>query len=143
VPHVELSVSDPHAARRAAVESSLDRWATAVAGAAEACLVIDSQAVIVALSRSCHDLLALDRPAVGRSLVGGVLRLVDFSPAGGALTDNEVGKIAPLLALSSGRLARGLLRVQCARGVCTLDAVATPLLDGSTVAGSLTFFSQL
>lgn len=143
MPHVELSVSEPHAVRRPVVESSIDRWASAVAVAVEACLVIDSQAVIVAMSHSCHSLLGLDRPAAGRSLVGGVLRLVDFSPTGGALTDNEVGKIAPLLALSSGRLARGLLRVQCARGVCTLDAVATPLLDGLSVVGSLTFFSTL
>jgi hypothetical protein len=144
VPHVELSVSDPHV-RRTPVGSSLDQWAAAVTDAAEPCLVIDAQAVIVALSESCRTLLGLDRSAVGQSLFDGVLRLLDFSSAASTLADGELNKIPPLLALSSGRLARGLLRVACADGgaACTLDAIATPLLDGEKPAGSLTFFSEV
>ena len=60
-----------------------------------------------------------------------MLRPLDFSAAGIALDEGEVSKIPPLLALASGRLARGLLRVQCRDDACTLDAIATPLLDGT------------
>jgi len=142
VPHVELSLSDPHV-RRSLVGSPLGHWAAAATDAAEPCLVIDAQAVIVALSESCCALLGLDRSAVGHSLLDGVLQLLDFSSAASALADGELGKIPPLLALSSGRLARGLLRVACESGTCTLDAIATPLLDGESPAGSLTFFSEV
>jgi hypothetical protein len=140
---VELSVSEPNAVRRPPEESSLDRWADAVAAAGEPCLVIDAEATIVALSPAAHELLGLNGDAVGRSIADGVLRLLDFSPGGGDLGDGELGKIPPLLALSSARLARGLLRVDRAGEVCTLDAIAAPLVDGGQVAGSLTFFSQI
>jgi len=49
----------------------------------------------------------------------------------------------PLLALSSGRLARGLVRIRCASGPCTFDAIATPLTEDGKVVGSLTFFSAI
>jgi hypothetical protein len=112
----------------------------AVADAAEPSLVIDAEAVVIALSPACHEMLDLESPAVGRRLLD-VLRPLDFSAAGVALDQGEVGKIPPLLALASGRLARGLLRVGCHEGACTLDAIATPLLDGSRTVGSLTFFN--
>jgi hypothetical protein len=79
VPHVELSVSEPSAVRRPPVESSLDRWGHAAAGASEPCLVIDARATIVALSGAAADLLGLGGDAVGRSLFDGVPRLLDFS----------------------------------------------------------------
>jgi hypothetical protein len=141
---VELSLSDPHV-RRSLAGSSFEHWAAAVADAAESCLVIDAQAVIIALSESCRALLGLDRSAIGHSLHDGVLQLLDFSSAASALADGELNKIPPLLALSSGRLARGLLRVACENGgaACTLDAIATPLVDGGSTAGSLTFFSEV
>ena len=142
MPHVELSLSEPHV-RRTPVECSLVLWAPAVSDAAEPCLAIDDKAVIVALSGAAQDLLGLDRSAVGRSLLDGVLRLLDFSSAANPLEESELGKIPPLLALSSGRLARGLLRVSCTAGACTLDAIAAPLFDGGTACGSLTFFSEI
>jgi len=143
VPHVELSLSEPPARATTPVESSLDRWTVAVADAVEASLIIDDDEVIVAMSPSCYELLGLRKSAVGRELLD-VLGLLDFGPEAVALTGGEVAKIPPLLALTSGRLARGLLRVRCAKGACTLDAIATPLLDESGEAiGSLTFFSQV
>lgn len=142
MPHVELSLSEVHAPRPP-VASSLDRWAVAVADAAEPCLVIDVGATIVAVSPSCRELLGIGQAAVGHNLLDGVLRLLDFSPEAGVLDEGEVGKIPPLLALSSGRLARGILRVRCPQGASTFDAIATPLVDGGVVAGSLTFFSQV
>ena len=143
MPHVELSVTEPSAAHRALVESSLDRWAEAVAGAAEPCLVVDARATVVALSEAGADLLGLDPDVIGQSLLDGVLRLLDFSPSGADLDEGEIGKIPPLMALASARLARGLLRVERDGAPCTLDGIATPLLDDGRVIGSLTFFSEV
>jgi hypothetical protein len=142
VPHVELSL-EPAGRVRLPIEAPLLRWGLVVSDAHESCLVIDAEATIVALSVSCHQLLGLRDSAVGRGVLDGVLRLLDFTPAAGALTDGEVGKIPPLLALSSGRLARGLMRVRGAQHACTLDAIATPIFDGSSIVGSLTFFSTV
>lgn len=143
MPHVELSVSEPHLARsRQFIESSLERWSVAVSAAAEPSLVIDDRAVIVAISASFDQLLGLTESAIGRPMLDGVLQLLDFAD-GAELTDGEVGKTPPLLALSSGRLARGLMRVRCASGACTLDAIATPLVEPGRIAGSLTFFSTV
>lgn len=143
MPHVELSLSEPSPSRpRPPTRSTLGWWAEAVTHGGEASLVIDSRSVIVALSQPCHLLLSLDEPVVGRSVLE-VLRLLDFSGSGVALGQDEVGKIPPVLALASGRLARGLIRVECRDGPCTLDAIATPLVDRAGTAGSLTFFSPI
>lgn len=139
--HLELSVSEPRVQHQRA-QSPLDRWAIAVAGAAEPCLLLDSEAVIIAASEPFRQLAEVSGSDVGRDLLAGVLRLLDFAD-GGALTDNEVTKIPPILAITSGRLAHSLLRVKSAEGALTLDAIATPLSDGDRVAGSLTFFSRV
>jgi PAS domain-containing protein len=143
VPHLELSLSEARLTRtRPPTRSSLDRWAKAVAGATEPSLVIDRSAAVVAVSPACEGLLGVDSTAIGRNLLD-VLRLLDFSAAGVALDQGELSKIPPLLALASGRLARGLLRVECPDGACTLDAIATPLTAGTVTTGSLTFFSPI
>jgi PAS domain-containing protein len=141
---VELSLSEAYVPRaEEPVESTLDRWSNAVADAAEACLVINADTVITALSPACAQVLGLTEDPIGRQLLDGVLRLLDFGH-GGALTDAEVGKIPPLLALSSGQLARGLFRVVCDHGeTATVDAIATPLRDESEIVGSLTFLSPI
>jgi hypothetical protein len=152
VAHVELSLSEslvPEPRRPVdPILSSVQLWASRVADATEPCLVIDAKALIVATSASCCTLLGLGDPpsTVGRFLLDGVLRLVDFTAARGELTQTEIDKIPPLLALSSGRLARGLMRVH--DGVdggldATVDAISTPLWDGTTAVGSLTFFSAI
>jgi hypothetical protein len=146
VAHVEISVSEPFA--HLDPSTNLDRWASVVAMALEPCLVVDADARIVAVSASCGDLFGLDDPrgAVGQFLLSGVLQLVDFTAARGELTLGEIDKIPPLLALSSGHLARGLIRVQCRRdpnATYTIDAIATPILEGETPVGSLTFFSPV
>jgi PAS domain-containing protein len=121
----------------------MKRWADAVVDAVEPCVVIDAAGQVVAMSPSCQRMFGLAEPPVGQPLHGGVLHLVDFSDERGALTDNEVGKIPPLLSLRSGRLARGLIRATCADTACTLDAIATPIGEQGAVIGSLTFFSRV
>jgi hypothetical protein len=152
VAHVELSLSGayvPQARTPAEAEfvTSIDRWTTTVATAAEPCLVIDVTTKILAVSRSGSDLLGLGRPAdaVGQPLLGGVLRLIDFTAGGGELDEPEIERIPPLLAIRSGRLARGLMRVQIDAGDAhlTVDAIATPLQESGDVVASLTFFSAV
>jgi hypothetical protein len=153
VAHVELSLSEAfvplvRTPAESATDDSFTRWLGTVTAADEPCLLIDTRLTIAAASASCCRLLGLGRPtaAVGQPLVGGGLRLVDFTAARSELPEPEIDKIPPIMAITSGRLARGLLRVQSG-GVgdadATVDAVATPVFRQKTVAGSLTFFSEV
>ncbi|MBY8873645.1 hypothetical protein K7640_17575 [Micromonospora sp. PLK6-60] len=150
--HVELSLSEVFVPDgRTSTErefDSLERWSEIVAEAAEPCLLIDAETRVVAVSASGCELLCLGAPEdmIGLPLLGGGLRLLDFTANRGELTEQETDKIPPLLALHSGRLARGLLRVQAtAEGAsdATVDAITTPVLHDGSVAGSLTFFSEV
>jgi len=147
--HVEFSISDPHQAPVAVdpgepPEPGLERWAATVDGASEPCLVIDVDMIVVAMSASFEEMLGLGESPVNRHLLDGdaVLRLLDFGD-GRALEQVEVARMPPVLALSSSRLARGLIRIECASGPCTFDAIATPLTEDGKVVGSLTFFSAI
>ena len=149
--HVELSLSGafvPQARTPAEAEfvANLERWSAIVTAAAEPCLIIDTETTILAVSPSCGELLGLGKPpeAIGQPLLdSGVLRLIDFTAGGGELARPEIEKIPPVLAIRSGRLARGLMRVQAdpAYTAVTIDAIATPLLEAEQVVGSLSFFS--
>ncbi|SCL15611.1 hypothetical protein GA0070624_0770 [Micromonospora rhizosphaerae] len=150
--HVELSLSEvfvPGPQPPAEQESdNFGQWSTAVSHAAEPCLLIDAETNVVAISSSGCELLCLGAPedVVGRPLMEGGLRLVDFTANQSELTEQETDKIPPLLALHSERLARGLLRVQGpgSEGLgTTVDAISTPVLTDGSVAGSLTFFSAV
>lgn len=151
--HVELSLTEPLApsGARGPLDlepvTNLDRWVATVLAAVEPCLILDCDAAILATSPSCCELFDLGDPSatVGRYLLD-TLRLVDFTAARGDLTTTEIDKIPPLLALSSGRLARGLMRVQCGREPDrsrTVDAIATPIWEDAGPAGSLTFFAEV
>jgi hypothetical protein len=147
VAHVELSLTEPSVplAGDSQPAEPLERWGLTVAAAPEPCLVIDAMSEIVAVSVAACDLLGFPDPAdvVGRHLFGGILPLLDFTSAAAPLTDGELEKIPPVLAYSSHRLARGLLRVRTGEGLRTIDAVASPLYDGQTVVGSITFLCQI
>ncbi|WP_433388781.1 hypothetical protein [Micromonospora sp. KLBMP9576] len=150
--HVELSLSDvfaPAAGPSTGQESdNLARWSSTVSHAAEPCLLIDAGTRVVSVSATGCELLCLGDPedVVGLPLLDGGLRLLDFTANPRELTEQELDKIPPLLALSSGRLARGLIRVQGASAGApdpTVDAISTPVFTGEVVAGSLTFFSPV
>lgn len=151
--HVELSLPEAFVPIGSSppeppATDSYGRWLSTVTAADEPCLLIDRKLTIAAASVSCCRLLGLGLPAaaVGRPLVGSGLRLVDFTAARSELPHPEIDKIPPILAITSGRLARGLLRVQSAAtgdADATVDAVATPVLRDGMVAGSLTFFSEV
>ncbi|WP_026208637.1 transcriptional regulator [Catelliglobosispora koreensis] len=145
--HIELSLSpldpSPHATGQT---DPLEQWAATVAMAEEACLVIDAEGIIIAASPSCALLFCHQKPfeLTGRHLLDpAVLSLIDFTAAGADLGGSERGQIPPLLALSSGRLARGLMRLRHQKDTRTLDAVASPLRHGGEVSGSLSFFAEV
>jgi hypothetical protein len=155
VPHVELSLIDnrqrpqprPPDHRKPTTAGTLQRWAAAVTGAVEPSLVLDAGSVIVAASPAGAELLKCGDPVsvCGRPLREAVVHLVDFTDPPDKLDSAEADKIPPLLAISSGRMARGLIRVAGPgpQRACILDAIATPLWEGNTVVGSLTFFSRV
>ena len=126
---------------------SVQRWAAVVATAAEPSLVLDAHGMIVTASASCAKLIGLGDAAAarGRRLRDAGLHLIDFTASPDELDSAEADKIPPLLAISSGGLARGLMRVACpdTKLTSTMDAIATPLWEGSTVVGSLTFFARI
>jgi len=151
VAHLEMSLTEPFAVSASEmvdictddfIPSTVDHWADAVDHATEPCIVIDAKAVVAAASPAACRLLGFADPsaAVGVCLHDGVLPLIDFAATANPLPDTELAKIPPVQALLSERLARGLLRVRLGGDVVTIDAVATPLLEGSHVVGSLTFF---
>lgn len=150
--HVELSLSGAFVPQaRTPSESEfvpgIQRWTSTVAAAAEPALIIDPAGTILAISPSASSLLGLGRPVdtVGQPLLGGSIRLIDFTAGGGELDEPELERIPPLLAIRSGRLARGLMRVQTVAGEAhlTVDAIATPLTEAGDVVASLTFFSAV
>jgi len=153
VAHVELSLSGAFVPQArtpadAAFAANVDRWTLTVAAADEPCLVIDFTTTILAISASCSELLGLGHPleVVGQPLLGGVLRLIDFTAGRGELAEPETEKIPPLLALTTQRLARGLMRVQPADDGATditVDAISTPLWQAGQVTASLTFLSPV
>ena len=149
--HLEMSLTEPFAIPASEpaddcsddlMPSTVDHWADAVDRATEPCIVIDAKAVIAAASPAASRLLGFADPAaaVGACLHDGVLPLIDFAATANPLPETELAKIPPVQALLSERLARGLLRVRLGGDVVTIDAVATPLLEGGHVVGSLTFF---
>ncbi len=141
--HVELSLIEASEAVGAA-ERTLDRWLRPVITAEEPCVLLDADGVVVAASPACAPFFSVPpAEAVGRRLVGEVLRLVDFSGANAELPEWEAEKVPPMLALTSGALARGLLRAVGPAATLTLDSVTTPLREGGAVVGSLTFFATV
>lgn len=119
----------------------LEAWHRAVAEAEDPCLLLDAEGMIASVSMPCVQLLGAYAPEqlLGRGMLDD-LDLVDFTATPQPLLPLQLARIPPLLALSSGTLARGLLRIRAGTDIRILDAVATPLRGQGEVVGSLTFF---
>jgi PAS domain-containing protein len=111
-------------------------WHAAVQASEEACLLLDREARVVAASAAVGAVLGTTAAsAVGAKFVD-LVTAVDFTS--GAAPDLELERsMPPLRALSTGGLARGLLRLRSAAGLVTYDVVAVPLAGQ---AGALAFF---
>jgi hypothetical protein len=145
VAHVDLSLSDLYESGqpRERFDGSLLLWSYAVGAANEPSVLINVEATVVAASPGCGRIFGIHAAgAAGRPLVPDMLRLLDFHTVSGDLPGWEVDKIPPLLAMTTGGLSRGLLRVPGADGApTTVDAISVPLRDGGHIVGSLTFFA--
>ena len=124
----------------------LAAWMRVASASAEACLVLDDQGRVAAVSAHAAALLGehADR-MVGRDLLDEVLDVVDFTDEAGP-GEHYAERIPPLLSLSRDVLTRGLLRVRRPDGLrLTLDAVAAPVhsRSGSAVVGSVTFLATI
>ncbi len=116
------------------------RWAATVRASEEACLLLDADGRVVALSAPAADLLDLRPDAATGALLAEQLSFVDFSLA--ALPTPEAsGDIPPLRALRSGGLARGLVRRRRTSGALTTYDVVGVALAGRT--GALAFLVEV
>jgi len=151
--HIELSLAPGDAAPDALQPAlhvvgparHLDSWLESVSEAEEPCLLLDAGGVMIGVSRACVAVLGVGGPddLLGRGLLEDVIDLVDFTAAQERLSDAQLERLPPLLALASGALARGLLRIRAGGTVRTLDAVSTPLRAHGQLVGSLTFFHRI
>ncbi|MCU1603107.1 MAG: hypothetical protein JWO22_3816 [Frankiales bacterium] len=116
----------------------LEDWATRVREAAEAMLLLDGAGRLLAVSDSCGVLLGLDAAAVGAMLLD-VVEVVDFTTAAVPVPDPDV-QLAPLRALATGRLGRGLVRLRTGLSARSYDVVGIPLSDG---AGAVAFLAAV
>lgn len=111
-------------------------WYASVQASAEACLLLDRDARVVAASATVGAVLGTtSESAVGARFVD-LVTAVDFTS--GAAPDLEPERsMPPLRALLTGGLARGLLRLRSSAGLVTYDVIAVPL---SGQSGVLAFF---
>jgi hypothetical protein len=121
-------------------DGGLAAWLVRVREAQEACLAVDAEGRVAAMSATCGRLLALDPVRTVGALLRELLVMVDFTAAGVPLADPHAE--APLLrALRSGTLTRGLIRLRCPKGsVRTYDVVGVPLAGAS---GALAFLTEV
>lgn len=113
-------------------------WLAAVASSVDACLVVDDEGRLAAVSEAAAVLLDLDDHQVGARFAD-LVCAVDFSL--GARPEIDQQRLPPLQALESGHTARALLRVRHRDGaLVTLDVVSSPL---ARHVGSLSFLQQV
>jgi PAS domain-containing protein len=139
IPLVRTESSEP------AVIEPLAAWVSVASASPDACLVLDDRGRVAGCSRPAAELLGEGPEQMrGRSLVGDVIDVVDFSAQAGP-GDHYALRIPPLLALASEMPARGLLRVRHGDGRhVTLDAVSAPVHEpGGRLAGSVSFLAAI
>lgn len=129
----------PPLLRRLDLDGSGGDWATAVRSADECCLLLDREARVSAASPPAEDTLGIDQGSLGLRFCD-LVSAVDFTS--GAAPDLEQERtLPPLRALSTGGLARGLVRLRTAQDdLVTFDVVAVPL---ARQVGVLAFFVRV
>lgn len=104
-------------------------WRSAVCASNDSCLLLDGQTRIVASAPAARHFLELGHDvdvARPRFLHSG-LRFLDFTAAANPLNDSELGRLAPVQALQTDALERGLIRLDQGRVHRTFDVAASPL----------------
>lgn len=140
IPLVRLEHAEP----AAPAGESIMSWVALAARAADIVVVLDPTGRVLGVSRAAAELIGCSGPdlVVGRHLLE-VLDLVDFNPTPGDAS-LYADRIAPLLAIASNALARGLLRLRTGGQTVTLDAIAAPIHEQSgRLAGAVAFLARL
>jgi len=136
-------VVDVAGPERLSVATPLTRWAAAVAAAHDACIVIDSNGILISVSVAAAELLGCgEATIIGRHILD-ILHLVDLDT--GAPEPDYAERITPLAVLDNPGLSRSLIRVRHADGVLvTLDTSSAAVRDitGYTL-GSVTFLAPI
>ena len=117
----------------------VEAWAPRVREAAEAMLLVDASGRLIALSAAAGRLLGLDPTAATGAMLLDLVQVVDFTAAAVPVPDPDV-QLPPLRALATGRLNRGLVRLQSGHVVRSYDVVGVPL---SEAAGAVGFFATV
>lgn len=128
--------SAPPPARRLDLDPGpLRPWVDPVRGATEACLLVDADARLVALSGAAGAVLGAAGDVTG-ALLTDVVRALDFTAA--ARPELDQHRALPVLtALQTHAPARGLLRLRHRDGtLLTVDVTAAPVAMGR---GALAF----
>lgn len=148
--HLELSMAsddgyESSPALRVVRRNPLDGWLDAAHHSEDACLVLDADGVVAGISDVCLDALGLSsaEEILGRGMLDDVVDFVDFAGVGVRPVPADLAKIPPLLALHSGGLARGLIRVRTSGRITTLDAVSAAIRADGGLVGSVTFLSEV
>lgn len=134
---------DSAASDRLTSSTTLSRWSAAVAGAHDACFVLDVEGAMVSVSVDAVELLGSgDATVIGRHLLD-VIHVVDLET--GATNPEYAPRITPLVVLASTGLARSLMRIRHEDdAVLTLDTSSAPIHDVSGhLVGSITFIAQI
>jgi hypothetical protein len=120
----------------------LDEWTTAVSSAATPSLLVDTDCIVLAISKPAADLFATRvTRALGRSLLD-LVTLVDFGT--GASTYDYAARIPPVAAARGGAITRGLFRIDVGDRTVTVDAIASPLYDDTREpVGSISFLADI
>lgn len=106
-------------------------WLNQVRTAEEACLLLDEDGRVAALSRAAGELLELDPTRCVGAGLDDLLLVIDFTETGVPMADARAA-LPPLRSLSTGRLTRGLVRLRLPGGATpTLDVVGVPVGGGA------------
>ncbi|MDQ1710899.1 MAG: hypothetical protein QOE45_349 [Frankiaceae bacterium] len=136
--------SSPAAVEAPACDDALAHWVSAASRSLDACLVVDGEGTVSALSSTAADLLGtLADSVVGRSL-DEVLHLVDFTDSAHEARGAD-RRIPPLIAVRENALSRGMMRVRRPDGArLMLDAVAAPIHDTDrNPVGAVSFLASV
>ncbi len=104
-------------------------WRAAVCASSDPCLLLDGGTRIVAVSAAASHLLHLesDVDSIRPGFLESGLIFLDFTAAANPLIDSELGRLAPVQALQTDVLERGLIRLDQGRVHRTFDVAASPL----------------
>jgi PAS domain-containing protein len=122
-------------------------WRAAVCASTDACMLLSAETRIAAASPAAREMLglALETETVKPRFLDCGLRFLDFTSGAQPLQDAELARLAPVQALQTDALERGLIRLDLRGAPRTFDVVASPLHSPPQLdaIGALAFFTPV